>query len=115
MSAFRKLDFKNPLIFLKGCVICTEIAYIIKCDFHHFFWWNFPGIDGSTKHPVFKGKQASHVVDDDAEEQDQQVKRDPGHCLLSCLVPLQLVGKLPNGRTVVLYKNKLCNSALSGK
>ena len=74
----------------------------------------FPGIDGSTKHPVFKGKQYSHVFDDDTEEEEPKLKRDPGHCLLSCLVPLQLVCKLPHGGTIVLYKNKLCNSALSG-
>ena len=37
-----------------------------------------------------------------------------GACILSCLVPLQLVAILPNGEHEILWENDLMNSNLSG-
>ena len=68
------------------------------------------GCDGSKNHPVFK-QVNRNLVEEDGENHE---KRDPGACLLSCLVALQLVAHLPDDATVVLYNNELCNSALSG-
>ena len=111
----RFADLKKTPSYYTGGIRLGGIAASKSLIDLNFLINYFPGIDGSTKHPVFKGKQYSHVFEkDDAAEEEQELKRDPGHCLLSCLVPLKLVGKLPNGQTVVLYKNNLCNSALSG-
>ena len=51
---------------------------------------------------------------DAAANQEEPEQRVPGACLLSSMVPLQLVARLPNEHTVILYQNELCNSLVSG-
>lgn len=88
------------------------------------------GLDGSKNHPVFKqvaptetrdeGYHTEGEDDNDDDEMwrqagvaDKNEQRDKGACILSCLVPLQLVAILPTGEHEILWENDLMNSNLS--
>ena len=91
-------------------------------------------MDGSKNHPVFKQKSSQQeteisicetdptlIQDENVAEyvtvSEQQTEgRDPGACLFSCLVGLQMIAHLPTvPNPEILWQNDLCNSALSGK
>ena len=77
------------------------------------------GVDGSTKHPVFKQVspelQEEGVADEAPATEEEREQRVPGACLLSSMVPLQLIARLPDESSVILHQNHLCNSSVSGK
>ena len=91
-------------------------------------------MDGSKNHPVFKQKNTKpktkkrkidSIYCTPCQEEDTDAyktvitteHRDPGCCLFSCLVSLQIIAFLPTipiSNIEILWENELMNSALSG-